>query len=628
MTPTNRLISLFAATLFSAISMAEVVYEPMIVASGFNRDCIAETTRIGYSDGSAWSPLYDLTSANKHTSCFATRSVITTINSDDSFSDEEYAKTIAGGWPDDNGNPDDRVIRCSSEYNADAINNPTFANVYWRLAPYDGPNVLTLRPGDPDSDTKGWHASGTLTFQKIGCYDQLFFLMASLRQGSGVGQRKVTTVVHYTDGTTSNQEFLFAGLGGEVGQRVQVTNIYEDGIFKKNTARDGNLAYVSVFQMDVNSTKLIESIEFTNNITNTSAIIFAVTGRTADMEVPDEETMAVSNIDKTSFQACWDAIEDAASYRIDVAEDIDFQRILEDYNNLPVSGSTCQDIVDLVSNTDYYWRVRSVNADGGQSASSAPRRVKTAPDPEEEGYTHPYTDETYTNIEEQLGLYLGLRNLLPHLDIHRTLWRDGAYNTLCLPFNLSADEIATSPLAGAQVYEYVRGTKIGDSQLNIEVSATDHIEAGVPYLIKWAPTEPQVIDGGILKFKNVNVVTNHGQTLGGSDEVRFVGNIGIAHMVVGDHDNLFLGAANTLYWPDYDEDRLKGFRAYFQVPTTGPNAAPKNTPARIVETHDTPTDIESVSQQPIANSQKLIIDGQIYLMYEGRMYDVLGKRVK
>ena len=79
---------------------ADVVYEPLIVASGFNRDCIAETTSIG---SCAWSPLYDLTSDNAHTSCFGTRSVIASINATQGFTDEDYAKTIAGGWPDDHG---------------------------------------------------------------------------------------------------------------------------------------------------------------------------------------------------------------------------------------------------------------------------------------------------------------------------------------------------------------------------------------------------------------------------------------------------------------------------------------------------------------------------------------------
>jgi hypothetical protein len=344
------------------------------------------------------------------------------------------------------------------------------------LAPYDEPNVLTLRPGNPDNDEKGWHASGTLTFQKIGCYDQLFFLMASLRQGSGVGQRKVTTIVHYTDGTTSNQEFFFAGLGGEEGQRVQITNIYENGIFKKNTSKDTNKAYVSVFQMDVNPNKLIRSIEFTNNITNTAAIIFAVTGRTADIAAPNDESSETSSISATSFEACWEAVAEAASYRLDVAEDIDFQHILEDYNNKVITGTTCQEVADLIANNDYYWRVRSVNSDGGQSASSAPRRVKMQA---EEGPQA--EDEESATIETDMTALLGATT---NLKIHRTLYKDGCFNTICLPFSLDAASIAASPLAGCSLYTFDHAEVTGDAQIDVHMNETDAIEAGVPYLIK------------------------------------------------------------------------------------------------------------------------------------------------
>jgi len=46
------------------------------------------------------------------------------------------------------------------------------------------------------------------------------------------------------------------------------------------------------------------------------------------------------------------------------------------------------------------------------------------------------------------------------------------------------------------------------------------------------------------------------------------------------------------------------------------------------KTKNIATDIDEVSQEPKANSQKLIKDGQLYIMYEGRMYDVQGKEVK
>jgi len=35
----------------------------------------------------------------------------------------------------------------------------------------------------------------------------------------------------------------------------------------------------------------------------------------------------------------------------------------------------------------------------------------------------------------------------------RTIYRDGDWNTLCLPFGMTSDQIASSPLAGATIKE-------------------------------------------------------------------------------------------------------------------------------------------------------------------------------
>lgn len=624
---TNRLIGLFAALFISVTLLADVVYEPLIVDSGFNRDVIAETypiIAIPAENGNAISYLRP----SGITYTFATQEVIRTVNTNYNishpgyFSPRDLDSTELTGWPNDpNDKPENRIIRVVE----DAKNDPNYRDVTWQLASYRQPNVLTMRPDNAIGGT------GTLKFKKVGSYSKLYFLLASAKEGGASSPRTVYTTVRYTDGTTAEATFSFAGLSGLTGHNVRKINIYEDR-YKKNcqdVSDDKNKAFAAVFDMEVDNSKLIHRIDFENKLSNSAVIILAVTGVTADMEVPDEEAMEVSDINKTSFQACWDAITDAASYRIDVAEDIDFQRILEDYNNLPVSGSTCRDIVDLVSNTDYYWRVRAVNADGGQSASSAPHLVKTAPDPEK-GDTPPYTDEEYTNIEESLAPYIGTKSILAELDIHRTLYRDGDFNTLCLPFDMNAEQIAASPLVGAQVYEFVSANVVNE-QLNIEISGPiDHIDAGVPYLVKWNPTLPEVIDGGILVFKNVNVVTNHGQTLGGEDEVKFVGNIGIATLVeeeqLGtDHNKLFLGAANTLYWPE-DDTRLKGFRAYFLVPDS-PSGAPKHTPARIVTHTDVTTDIDIVGSTIKGENRKMLRNGMLLILHNGVLYNAQGQRV-
>ena len=612
MKTTNRLFSLFAALLTTASLMAAVVYEPLIIKSGFNRDIIAETTHIAYDDGSAWSPLYDLTGSNKHTSCSATKDVMVAINrgSSQNYQDDELALTERCGWPNDYRD----TVWCDPL----VCTNNAYRDVKFLLGRYDTLNALCLRP------ETGFQRTGMLHFQKRGCYNKLYFLMISLQEGGDKLNRRSNVRLYFTKGTTivtKDTTFNFGGLSASDAEnnKFRLTNIYEYSDFRKNL-RKNTKAYACVYDIDIADSLLLDSIWFENPKVNSSVSIYAITGRTAEIAAPDAESTTVSGLGENSFEACWDAISDAASYRLDVAQDPDFQLILADYNNLVVSGTTCQEVAGLIADNDYYWRVRSVNSDGGQSASSPTRCVRTA------GNNPPETSETSENIEEMLEGYAGYRAVVPSIKIHRTLCRNGYFNTLCLPFNMNAEQIAASPIAGARVFEYVRATKTGEG-LDIEINGPiDHINAGVPYLVNWEPTTPEWIGEDGLVFENVNITTYKGDTIGNNDEVQFIGNIGIANLVELDENNLFLGANNTLYYPE-GGNRLKGFRSYFKIPSSGKNAVAKHTPARIVTRSETTTDIISVTHES-SKAYKVLINNNLYIIQNSVMYNLQGQLVK
>ena len=71
----------------------------------------------------------------------------------------------------------------------------------------------------------------------------------------------------------------------------------------------------------------------------------------------------------------------------------------------------------------------------------------------------------------------------------RTLLKDGFWNTLCLPFSLTAEQIAASSLAGATIKAFnnsADGTSLSaDGTLTMKFNTVTDIEAGVPYLIRW-----------------------------------------------------------------------------------------------------------------------------------------------
>ena len=214
-----------------------------------------------------------------------------------------------------------------------------------------------------------------------------------------------------------------------------------------------------------------------------------------------------------------------------------------------------------------------------------------------------------------------VNSVLPRLRIERTLQKNGYFNTLCLPFSLTADEIAASPLAGCEIYTFDYAEKIGDKRLDIYMNEAEEIEAGVPYLVKWADTGELLTE---LLFTNVRIETAIGLTAG--DGIQFVGNIKRGQMVYEDRNNLFVADKNTLKWPNTNNP-MRGFRSYFLIPESGPSGVPQGTPARLLVRAKTPTGSDSPQSEGM-NVRKIMKNGTLYILRDGKLYDTLGKSVR
>ena len=143
----------------------------------------------------------------------------------------------------------------------------------------------------------------------------------------------------------------------------------------------------------------------------------------------------------------------------------------------------------------------------------------------------------------------------------RTLYKDGSWNTLCLPFTVDLTAEGC-PLAGATVKKLTSSTShlTGSTlTLNFEDETTT-MTAGTPYIIKW--TSGSNIVNPVFQGVTVdNTMHNVGFT-GGS----FRGTYSPVSRDVEDQSILFLGANNQLYWPDGKATTTIGAcRAYFQL---------------------------------------------------------------
>ena len=170
----------------------------------------------------------------------------------------------------------------------------------------------------------------------------------------------------------------------------------------------------------------------------------------------------------------------------------------------------------------------------------------------------------------------------------RTLYKDGNWNTLCLPFSLSAAQIAANAnFAGATLMTMdvteKNGFDVEDGTLYLWFKTATEIEAGVPYLVKWDKAadydnNPSVYDIVSPVFKGVTVSNSTAQTVesktAGLETVQMVGTYSPVGVTADDKSILFLGDANTLYYSTVDR-QIRSYRAYFSVPYINGHAEAK-----------------------------------------------------
>ena len=163
-------------------------------------------------------------------------------------------------------------------------------------------------------------------------------------------------------------------------------------------------------------------------------------------------------------------------------------------------------------------------------------------------------DET-TTAEDAKTLLKANQNKTVNVTINRTLVAN-KWNTLCLPFDVTAEQIKNILKAEGMVREYKDQT--ADC---INFQAAETMTAGVPYLIK--PTEE--VKG--LTFEGVKITAIEGVAkgaeAGSTDENLSICGVLGAKALSTDGSELFLNAAGKFVAPAAATNTMKGFRAYF-----------------------------------------------------------------
>ena len=203
--------------------------------------------------------------------------------------------------------------------------------------------------------------------------------------------------------------------------------------------------------------------------------------------------------------------------------------------------------------------------------------------------------------------------------VERTIFCDGDYNTICLPFDLPT--LDGTPLAGGELWSFRYGY-VENGELLMRIAPASSIEAGVPYLL--TITAGDNIVSPI--FTNVTITKSAGVEVGQTDDAKFVGILKPeAFSTTGDdvHKKLFVLAGDQLAWADV-ANNLKSFRAYFRTAENVDGTPVSNhMPARIVRGEQTATGIDDVHGD--GQSLKILENGCVVIIRNGVKYSVHGQ---
>ncbi len=206
------------------------------------------------------------------------------------------------------------------------------------------------------------------------------------------------------------------------------------------------------------------------------------------------------------------------------------------------------------------------------------------------------------------------------VDITRSL-TNASYNTFCVPFDLSAEQVEAIFGAGTTIGKLGNAHMKDGDELYLGFEFVDAIEAGVPYIIQPANEVANPLIAGVTINKEPNNTVVDGV-------ITFKGVISpelINEQSAEDHSILLLAANNTLSWPNATAN-IKGMRAYFETTSTVAHVARR---ARFgFESEQTATGIDQISNDQSQITNKVVIDGQLIIIRDGVRYNVMGTKLQ
>lgn len=229
-----------------------------------------------------------------------------------------------------------------------------------------------------------------------------------------------------------------------------------------------------------------------------------------------------------------------------VIDDFELYEPVESEWQTTTTDETTLAVTGLMPDTEYEWQVQGINTICGTTEWSSLaffttlNLIELADDATDNGAIIDTLDDETVSVALT----------------GRTLYKDGEWNTICLPFNLT---LADSPLEGAMAKTLTDAEMNGTTVSLTFSDAVDELQAGIPYIIKWQNGENIVNP----VFSGVTIDKADRSISKADGHVQFKGYYDAFDIDASDMDIYYMSTGNKLRHTGKART-LNGCRAYFQ----------------------------------------------------------------
>lgn len=206
------------------------------------------------------------------------------------------------------------------------------------------------------------------------------------------------------------------------------------------------------------------------------------------------------------------------------------------------------------------------------------------------------------------------------VSIARTFPNTTEWYTLCLPFDLSDEQLTDVFGAGYTIAELV-GAEDRGSLIHLNFDYAPAFTAGKAYLLRPGTpvTAAPTFEGVMVKNVDPAALKSANQYM------EFQGTF--STITLNQDNQRFVGPENYLYSPAAAGTSMKSFRCYFTIPAGPQQNNVMGKRARIVFGPQTTTAFENVQGDNVQTT-KVIRDGQLFIIRDNRTFNAQGQLVK